>query len=260
MDLLLIKVLLAVGIALIGLLGARLSFRAGASDRGEWYLTLGNATAGGIFLGAALMHMAPDSQEHLRQAFASDFAWAGLLIGLGFLIVMVPERVAFARSNFHEAGSVAPAHAAGFAGYMLATVLSLHSLIVGLSFGLETKPATLIGVIVAILAHKGTAAFALAAVLQQSGLARRIVYKLIGIFVAMTPLGMVVGALVSSGTEGRAAILIEGIFDGLAAGTFLYIAALEIIHKVFQGARSAWLKYALLLLGFAFMAVLSIWT
>ncbi|MGE5186640.1 MAG: hypothetical protein ACM31C_31515 [Acidobacteriota bacterium] len=52
----------------------------------------------------------------------------------------------------------------------------------------------------------------------------------------------------------------EGIFDSLAAGTFLYIAMLDIIRTEFEVRGDRWQKWSLASAGFATMAVLALWT
>ena len=46
----------------------------------------------------------------------------------------------------------------------------------------------------------------------------------------MTPLGILLGTASSSLLEGRVAVLIEGSFNALAAGAFIYVAILDAIN------------------------------
>lgn len=252
------KLIAAGVIALVALAGGRLALRISADARGAWYLTLGNALAGGIFLGAALIHLFGDAQEHMAAVVDSEVRWVAILAGLGFLLVMLPERVVFAGQPHGDAGSAAAAPPV--TQFLLAIVLSIHSLIAGAALGLETDASAFVGVLIAILAHKGSAAFALAAVLRRAGMDRGRIWTTLLIFSATTPAGIVLGALYGSAAEGQAAHLAEAIFDALAAGTFLYVASLEIIDDVFGREARNWLKFAVLGLGFALMALLSLWT
>lgn len=72
-----------------------------------------------------------------------------------------------------------------------------------------------------ILFHRGSAAFALMVSVQASGADRRRLQTVLTIFVAVTPLGIVLGTVASNLLEGQAATLIEGSFNALAAGTFI---------------------------------------
>lgn len=91
-----IKLIAALAIAAVAVVGGRLALRISASTRGAWYLTLGNALAGGVFLGAALIHLLGDAQAHMAAVVQSEVRWVAMLVGLGFLLVMLPERVVFA--------------------------------------------------------------------------------------------------------------------------------------------------------------------
>ena len=134
-----------------------------------------------------------------------------------------------------------------------------------------------------ILFHKGSAAFALMVSVHASGADTRRLWTVLTIFVAMTPLGIVLGAVASNLVAGQAALLIEGSFNALAAGTFIYIAILDVINaemsriddRVAQFIRSTLVgtddvpmpardtnrsfKFVLVLVGLAGMAILGIW-
>jgi zinc transporter 1/2/3 len=78
------------------------------------------------------------------------------------------------------------------------------------------------------------------------------------IFYTTTPIGIIIGTIWSGILEGPNADLIEGAFDGVAAGTFLYIAVVDILAEEFNREHSIRM-YAFAFLGFAAMAVLAIW-
>jgi len=60
--------------------------------------------------------------------------------------------------------------------------------------------------------------------------------------------------------EGKAELVTTAVFDALAAGTFLYVAVLDIIQQEFAHARDRGIKFVLLSFGLGLMAVLAIWT
>ena len=61
MDLLALKVVAIVAIFLTGVAGGLLPHQIEKSRHGQLYLSLGSALAGGVFLGAGLIHMLPDA-------------------------------------------------------------------------------------------------------------------------------------------------------------------------------------------------------
>jgi zinc transporter ZupT len=99
----------------------------------------------------------------------------------------------------------------------------------------------------------------------------------------MTPVGIVLGTVASGLLESTTAVLIEASFNALAAGTFIYVAILDVINtemssiddRVAHFVRSVMigeddvpmpvadedrgLKFFLVLIGFIGMAVIALW-
>ena len=251
---------LAMAVVIIAaLIGGMAAFRIALGERGQLRMTLGNAFAGGIFLGAALIHLLGDGTEALASIENTDVRWIAMLAGAGFLLVVLPEHVVLA-GRAKRSHVETPAGGGGIYPFILALVLSLHSLIAGAALGLEQDASAFFGVLIAILAHKGSAAFSLVAALVKGSISRPAAIRILLLFSVMTPLGILLGTLFSSAASGRTAILTEAVFDGLAAGTFLYIASMEIFVRVFREAGSNLAKFALIGIGFGLMAVLSLYT
>ena len=87
-----------------------------------------------------------------------------------------------------------------------------------------------------------------------------LVRKTIVFFSFMTTLGVLLGSYLGSVESGKTAIMFEAIFDTLAAGTFLYIATLEIIAELFEKNEKKSSKPLMILCGFSLMATIAIWT
>ena len=75
----------------------------------------------------------------------------------------------------------------------------------------------------------------------------------------MTPAGIVAGTAVSPLLSTHAGLLFEAVFDSVGAGTFIYIAALDITRTEFDTPEDRWPKWVCATAGFAAMAVLAIW-
>ena len=121
--------------------------------------------------------------------------------------------------------------------------------------------AILMGVIlIAVLAHKGTAAFALGVSMLRSKMDRKKFLTIIAFFSLMTPLGLFLGYLFSIWLSGNAEQIFEAFFDALAAGTFIYIAIIDILEEEFSFKSKNLLKFVLVLAGLGMMAVVAIWT
>jgi zinc transporter 1/2/3 len=65
--------------------------------------------------------------------------------------------------------------------------------------------------------------------------------------------------VLESTPQGRVARVISSVLISFAAGTFLYIAVVEVIVEEFEDGKNRWQKLNLLLLGFAFMSALAVW-
>lgn len=279
-SLLAVKAVAALAILLVGLAGGAIPILATRHRASHRILSLGNALAGGIFLGAGFLHLLPEASETLEDVV--EYPLAPLLAATGVCVLLLIDRVLLesfrsGRSSYGEAAQQ-PVYPV-----VLLVVLSIHSVIAGVALGLETELATSVLVMIAILCHKGSAAFALVVSVIASGAASSRVWRTLVVFAAMTPLGILIGTGASSLLEGQVAMLIEGSFNALAAGTFVYVAILDVISaemsriedRVAHFVRSAMmgrddlpmpqrdadraLKFLLVVTGLASMAVLGLW-
>lgn len=255
-----LKIIAAGVVFLTGLAGGLLSWRLQRSSRSELLFSLGSALAGGIFLGAGLIHMLPDAVDGFAQINPKlSYPLAFTLCAFGFVCVLFLEKVLLVRAEGPESMTQDSPPSSEIYPYLLATVLSFHSVLAGLALGAETSLVSSAVIFVAIIAHKGSAGFALGVGLLKGGLERGAIVKMIVAFALATPLGILAGTAIHTLITGRAGIMAEAIFDCLAAGTFLYIAVLDIIQEEFFDPTARWLKFFLLLLGLGGMALLALW-
>ena len=247
------QTLAALAIFATGMIGGALALRHGGRDSVPGLLArLGGPAAGGVFLGAGFIHMLGDANDTFTQvAPAVDFPLAFLLAAVGFVAVLAIERVVF------RAASAAQ----GPFAYILTLVLGFHSLLAGIALGVEDAALVGLAIAIAIVAHKGAAAFALGASFVKAGMARAQAWGLIATFSCITPLGILVGVLLGNLLASEDGEIVEAVFDSLAAGSFLYIAALDIIQDEF-GKRTHSHVPALmaLLAGLGLMALIAVWT
>ncbi|HDJ86205.1 MAG TPA: hypothetical protein ENG77_03750, partial [Chromatiales bacterium] len=143
--------------------------------------------------------------------------------------------------------------------YVLVLTLSIHSVVAGIALGAQQNLTNISFIFLAILAHKATAGFALGVSLARNEVPIRRSYALVGLFGAMTPLGIVLGMVVSSLLASRGGGLFDAAFLALAAGTFIYISALDILQDEFLRPGSRWAKWLSAAFAVALMALLSIW-
>ena len=253
MSLLTIKVISALAIIAVGLVGGLIPIVAQRLEGGRRFFSLGNAFAGGVFLGAGFIHLLPDGVEKLRGV--SDFPIAGLLATLGLALLLLIDRVIFSHHDLEEGRR---RDAATYA-YVLTFILSVHSIIAGISLGLETHVSVSVVILLAILFHKGSAAFALMVGLHHAGVETTRQKGILGAFVLMTPLGLIAGTVASAALSGNVATLAEGGFDALAAGTFIYVAVLDILDEELAKGEDKISKFGLIVAGIVLMALLAMW-
>jgi zinc transporter 1/2/3 len=242
-------------IILAGIVGGLIPTRKSFSQGGTKKLTLGNAFAGGVFLGAGFLHMLPDGIDNFTAMNTGiDYPLALLVAALGFMLILFIDKF-FSEDKAQKALSESNRFPA-----VLFTILAIHSIIAGMSLGLESDLLSGVVVLVAIVSHKGSAAFALGVNMVNADLGKALIRKTVLIFSMMTPIGVVLGSIISFSENNESSIVFEAIFDSIAAGTFLYIATLEIIDELFEKSEFKVSKFALIFFGFALMATIAIWT
>lgn len=248
-------------IGAIGIVAGLWPILTSARARYDRFFSLGNAFGGGVFLGAALIHLLPDSIDGVGTLLGPslNYPLASLICVSGFLLVLLIEKVIVAEGH-GQLVSTARVSRHALAPYVLALVLSVHSIIAGIALGAESSLVTSVALFIAIIAHKGVAGFALGTSLRRAGIVHTRAIGLIAFFAAMTPLGIAIGAALGGLLSNQAAKWFEAIFDGLAAGTFLYIAVVDIVESEFAKPADAGAKFAMVFLGIAVMALVAVWT
>lgn len=279
-SLLAVKVFAAVAILLVAIGGGLIPIAARHWQQSRRFLSLGNALAGGIFLGGGFLHLLPEAAEALKGAV--EYPLAPLLAATGVCLLLLIERVVL---DTHSPGGPAPAaqQAAPVQPLALLLALSAHSIIAGIALGVEGDLSTSLLVLLAILFHKGSAAFALVVSSLASGASDKRAKSALFAFSTMTPLGIGLGTAGSTVLEGQLAAVVTGCFGALAAGTFIYVGILDVINeelasfedRVANFTASALIgdddvpmpiddpdrvtKFVLVVAGLACMAVLGLW-
>ncbi len=200
------------------------------------------AFGAGVFLGAFFLHLLPDVMRSGSPVLAS-----GLMLA-GFLAVLVPERVLL----HHHAVSCPDGcpHRHAIVGISSFAGLSIHSLTAGLALGVTAIAPSLGTVIfVAIIAHKATAAFSLVTIFRLGELRPRTAFLLLGSFALMTPLGALIAVPLYEQLSG-ANLLVP---TTLAAGTFLYVATMDLLPEAFHEGEQRLAPFVGVVLGIAVM-------
>jgi zinc transporter 1/2/3 len=265
--------------------------RISVAPRGDYFIKMGNIFSGGVFLGGGLLHLMPEGHELLAEvAPDAEYPYAFLLASAGFAVVLLIEKVLMRGEDVgrlsraltvQDLAAIVEDIDAGGSGdrlsssslpsgnelkgiqrtypYVLTFILSLHSVLAGMVLGLEEEAAAALAVFIAMVAHKFFEAFALGISMKEGGFTDEYARSLIIFYALMTPVGIILGQIFGSTLEGDTSLWVQAIAISLAAGTFLYIAVLEIIGEAFEKGGQYRQQFAFMSLGFALMAVLGIW-
>lgn len=230
-------------------------------------IAYGNSFAGGVLLAAGLIHLLPDADAGFAASYPGlEYPAAFAIATLVFFLVLGIERVIPRALEKGGDGEGDPEAAAllgaseehGVTPFLLLVTLSIHSLIAGLTLGISAPAgAWVLGV--AILAHKGAAGFALGSTFREAAVSTRARTTALLVFVGSTPLGVILGGTAID-LFGPGDGAVEAWFKAVAAGTFLYIATLDVVREEFfpsgtnRGRRLLWA-----ILGAGLMALVAIW-
>lgn len=266
MSLLAIKAVAILVILLTALLGSLAAVRTRRSRHADHLFAIGSLFGAGVFLGAGLIHVLPDSVDLFSRLFpALDYPVPFGIAALGLIAVLAVDRMGHRLQARSAAATDAGEGNAGAASALiLLVVLSFHSILAGAALGAEDSAANSIVLLLAVLAHKGSAAFALASDLMRQPPAGRpgtpgSVWGPLVMFALMTPLGILLGTGLQEILAGDAARISEAVFDAFAAATFVYVATLEIIGPEFRSDARSGTKLGALTAGLAVMALVALW-
>lgn len=134
--------------------------------------------------------------------------------------------------------------------YILVIVLSFHSILAGFVMGLDTDINSVLIVFLALISHHWIESFALGASLLRSSVHPKPMGMLILFFACMAPTGVICGMLLISVMTEEATEVLEAYMVGIAAGSFLYVATIDILVEEFLIVRDKWMKTIALLFGF----------
>ncbi len=188
----------------------------------------------GLLLGMALMHMLPEAAKLVPNTF-------GVWFLVGFCLLFVLERFVMVHAceehgcDYHTIGIAA------FAG------LTVHGIIEGFALA-STMYVTTLGplVLVAILSHKVPAGFALTSILKLGAKSNK---KILGFVTGVAlsgPLGVLIAYVL---LRNQAMPASAGILLAISSGTFLYIAACDLIPELHHTDKDKMLRLTLFFIG-----------
>ncbi|APF20532.1 zinc/iron permease [Caldithrix abyssi DSM 13497] len=180
----------------------------------HWFISLG----AGVLLGAAFLHMIPEASEMIGKN-------VGIYVLGGFLMLFVLEKFIMTHPcpsehcEFHRVGLSA------FLG------LSLHSLVTGIALGTGVMvPKLGLVVFLAIILHKLPASLSLTSLFIKENYSTKKLFVYLTAFSLMVPLGALITYLFLQQTS----VKTIGALTAFSAGTFLHVAADDLLPEVHQ--------------------------
>jgi len=139
---------------------------------------------------------------------------------------------------------------------MLLLALSFHSVFEGVAIGLQDTSGQLVTIFTAVMMHKAVMAFSLGLNIAQTDVSNKNFLMSNIIFSIASPIGVGVGIAVADLPPSLPQDLCNGILQGIAGGTFLYITFFEVLpHELNLPHNRLW-KVLFVILGFSCICAL----
>jgi len=133
---------------------------------------------------------------------------------------------------------------------MLLLALSFHSVFEGLAIGLQDSSGQLISIFTAVILHKAVMAFSLGLNIAQSDLSAKSFLISNILFSVSSPIGVGIGIAVADLPPSLPQDICNGILQGIAGGTFLYVTFFEVLpHELNKPNKRLW-KVFFVILGY----------
>jgi len=134
---------------------------------------------------------------------------------------------------------------------MLLLALSFHSVFEGIAIGLQDTSGELVTIFTAVMMHKAVMAFSLGLNIAQADVSNKNFMMSNIMFSIASPIGVGVGIAVADLPPSLPQDLCNGILQGIAGGTFLYITFFEVLpHELNLPHNRLW-KVLFVILGFS---------
>jgi zinc transporter ZupT len=188
----------------------------------------GEAFAAGVFLALSLTIMLPSGTVLFKKLFPGlDYPLASLVAIISFLFLLSLEHLTIhlSEDSAHESGSSSPV-----IPLIMTVMIAVPSFFLGAALGVSSWSAELF-IFIAIVAHKGSAGFALALKMTKSSLTRKQTFIVFSLFALSTPFGILIGADVRQIFSGMAIIAVKAFIISMAAGVFLYMSTLHELRR-----------------------------
>ena len=254
-----LKIIFGISIFIVILIAGWYPFKKRISEDKHMDLPIGETLATGIFLGAALLHMLPES-NNLFKTMGYHYPFAFIIAGAVFLIFLWFEHLGKELYHHHHNDEHHCNHNAEHPAFALLawSMLSIHSLMLGAALGLAHYNSMIIMLFLAIITHKWAESFAIAVQLNKSSMSTKKSMVFFILFSFMTPLGIYFGWYFGHGVETNS--IFDPVLLAASAGTFLYLGTLHGLERCVMVKRCCNLRdFSFVIIGFLLMASVAIY-
>eukprot|EP01113_Clastostelium_recurvatum_P039201 TRINITY_DN5964_c0_g1_i2.p1 TRINITY_DN5964_c0_g1~~TRINITY_DN5964_c0_g1_i2.p1 ORF type:complete len:315 (+),score=57.92 TRINITY_DN5964_c0_g1_i2:40-945(+) len=238
-------------------------------------ISYGNAFAGGVFLAIGITHLLGESKDLVEgEDFTKNVNVMEIMCMGGFLFVFFIEKVMMDAHSFDAmyaktaedakllqqqqghgqqqqvevVADPASRSKSDFLVIVLMLVLSVNGVVSGVAMGMGDNMNTTVPLFIGMLVHEWLEALALGMSMVKAELDRWRMFKYVTIYAASEPLGVVLGMIGLLVFPAHSVPLFQAIVLAFASGTFIYIAAVDILPQEFEvmngeGWRSKLPKY-----------------
>ncbi|MGL1864035.1 MAG: ZIP family metal transporter [Pseudodesulfovibrio sp.] len=185
---------------------------------------LGKPFSCGVFLALSLVMMLPSGFHLLGKAFPDAvFPIPPVIAASVFLLLLFMEHREedLASEGVRHDGRSSPT-----IPIIMTVMIAIPSFLLGTALGVSGNIEAAM-IFLAIVAHKGTAGFALAVKMVKSTMSRNQISLLYLLFASSTPLGIITGQEARGFLTGHDMLEAKGIILSAAAGVFLYMSTMH---------------------------------
>eukprot|EP00210_Caulerpa_lentillifera_P000230 g224.t1 len=268
-DIFIFDVVCAVALLLIALTGAFLPRHLHTIGGRSLTFQIGSMFSGGVMLSAGFCHLLADALEDIEEE-VEDFPLGPFLCGLGFLTTLVVDQLAeeYAEKKgflvhthrpteplIDQEENIKEPYVSPLTALFLSLSLCFHSVLEGLALGTADSVKHSIDLAVAIGAHKGLAGYALGVSIIDSKVPTKTYWIMMGTFSAASPIAVMIGYGISEYSD----TMTTACLSALAAGTFLYVALMEVIPNELSVKGNKEVKLLALVIGYGLMSLIAHW-
>ncbi|MDC0535749.1 ZIP family metal transporter, partial [Francisellaceae bacterium] len=177
----------------------------------------GKAFTSGVFLALSLTVMLPSAFNIWQKVLAHHVYPVATYIAVGTFIILLAleHRLDHVKQDQEKNSIIIP--------IVMTLMIGVCSFLLGTALGVSDTLAAVM-VFLAIIAHKGSASFALALTMVKSKMTQKQAYICFLCFAFSTPIGIILGSFIHEYFTGESSLIFKGIVTSIAPGVFLYLS------------------------------------